>query len=104
MTFSLRKRLAWAWAAFKAGPSFCAGDHEFPPQELDHPLYGVIYDEVDVTDEDGDPRETYYEAFDSPGQAHAFFRDAYPVRDEADQNARLVLILGPIDNYRRRAL
>lgn len=69
------------------------------------PAYAVIYDTFD-----GDPSagalvsEEYYESFGSPGQAAEMFRTAFP-RKPVDPDGfsvadeRLVMILGPIDDY-----
>jgi hypothetical protein len=61
------------------------------------PGYAVVYDYGDRPDIDFD--ESYYEMFSSPGEARRMFRDAYPSERDEAHNARLVLILGPIDDY-----
>lgn len=89
----LRARLAAAIAAFK---SACY-----------HPSFAVIYDETEGDPETGSViREEYYERFGSPEQAAEMYRSAFPdapIDPDGRNfgNARLVLILGPIDSYRR---
>lgn len=89
---SLIYRLRAALAAFRAARS--------------HPSYAVIYDLCD-----GDPEagaiisEEYYESFGSPEQGAERFRVAFPQKPVDPDgfniaNARLVLILGEIDEYR----
>lgn len=69
--------------------------------------YAVIYDEFE-----GDPatgslvREEYYESFGSPEQAAQMFRSAHPDQPVDPDgrnfgNARLVVVLGDIDEYHR---
>jgi len=87
-----RARFSWrlkcALAAFKHA--------KMPPH------YAVVYDSYEGLDpEEGDPREEYYEVFMSPGEAQDMFRAAYPDRlPQLTENARLVMVLGPIDDYR----
>lgn len=84
---SLLNRFKAAWSAFM---------HSHQP-----PLYAVIYDEWQGGDPGcGDVTETYWEVFQSPEEAHMFFRTGFPpdVIAGAD-NPRLVMILGPIDRY-----
>lgn len=85
----LRHRLKAAWVAF------CNARQV--------PMFAVIYDTKE-NDPDDDPMETYYEVFSTPDEAYEIFESAYPKR-ERDMGAtekgteRLVLILGPIDDY-----
>lgn len=71
------------------------------------PAFAVIYDVCE-----GDPAagavvsEEYYERFSSPAEAARVYRAAFPdrlVNPDAlnNGNARLVLILGEIDEYAR---
>jgi len=79
-------RLRLAVAAFKHG-------HE------GHPFYAVVYDSYEGLDPaKDDPREEFYEIFESPAEARTLFRDAYP-RPEMTENPRLVLILGRMEKY-----
>ncbi|WLR90913.1 hypothetical protein [Shinella zoogloeoides] len=79
-------RLRLAVAAFQHGHAFC-------------PLYAVIYDSYEGLDRmKDDPREEFYELFDSPSEARTCFYDAFP--DPAmTENPRLVLILGRMEKY-----
>lgn len=89
---NLLARLKIAWAAFRYART--AG-----------PAYAVIYDSFEGLDSKvGDPDETYYEVFMSPEEAHEMFDTAYPKSDRdmgvtVAGSERLVLILGPIDDY-----
>lgn len=59
--------------------------------------FAVIYD---VETNSGEPREEYYEVFSTPQEAAEMFRSAFPRGGDVDvANARLVRILGPIDDY-----
>lgn len=71
------------------------------------PAFAVIYDLCD-----GDPKsgavisEEYYENFGTPAQAALMYRTAFPHKPVDPDgfnyaNARLVLILGEIDEYDR---
>lgn len=88
----LRHRLRAAWQAF---------------QHAKHqPHYAVIYD-VPIADAfgkcTGDTDENFYESFADPDEAHELFRTAYPDDDRYPTiNPRLVMILGPIDDFARR--
>lgn len=62
------------------------------------PAYAVIYDTPLDLGPHLDDVEQYYERFATPREAYEFFREAYPAPQT--QNARLVLILGGIDEYR----
>lgn len=63
------------------------------------PFYAVIYDSYEgLNRETDDPREEFYEVFDSPEEAAHCFNSAYP-EAEMTENPRLVLILGPIRNH-----
>ncbi|SOC90076.1 hypothetical protein SAMN05216358_0095 [Rhizobium sp. AN5] len=64
------------------------------------PFYAVIYDSyegIDRTTED--PREEFYEIFDSPEEAVECFYSAYS-EPQITENPRLVLILGDMRRYR----
>lgn len=79
-------RLRLAIAAFKYG---YAG----------MPLYAVIYDSYEGLDRTkDDPREEFYEIFESPAEARTCFREAYRDRNMTE-NPRLVLILGNMEHF-----
>lgn len=71
------------------------------------PYYAVIYDEFEGDPDSGNViREEYYESFGSPEQAAAVFRGAFPDDSVGPDgrsfgNARLVMVMGGIDEYRR---
>lgn len=80
-------RLRYAHAAFKHGKD-------------GFPYYAVIFDTYEGLDpEKDDPREEFYEAFESPGQAAAMYADAYGRDESIAKNPRLVMILGPMKKY-----
>jgi len=74
------------------------------------PYYAVIYDEFEGDPDSGELiREEYYESFGSPEQAAAMYRDAFPTdRVNPDGrsfgNARLVMVMGNIDNYQQKEI
>lgn len=65
------------------------------------PFYAVIYDSYEgLNPTKDDPREEFYEMFESPEEALRVFSNAYP--DKAmTKNPRLVLILGDLRKIRR---
>ena len=84
----LSTRIARAWAAFWTAPV--------------EKSFAVVYDVPELDDEGqptGDFTEEYYEAFGTPFEAWYMFRTAFGPGDENTENARLVEILGPIDDY-----
>jgi hypothetical protein len=90
-------RLAHAIAAFRHAP-------EQPHYHFPDPTYAVIYDVPIIEDgkPTGDIEECFYEEFDTPAFAAEMFRTGYPAdMDMPPENARLVMILGPIDQYAR---
>ena len=56
--------------------------------------YAVIYD----LGKEENIEECYFENFDTPQEAARIFRDTFPA-ESGVKNARLVKIMGPIDNY-----
>ena len=63
------------------------------------PFYAIIYDSYEGLDpKQDDPREEFYEIFESPAEARTLFRSAYP-EPEMTENPRLVLILGNMGKY-----
>lgn len=65
-------------------------------------FFAVVYDSYEGLDRTkDDPREEYYELFETPEEAAFMFRDAYPLQRNMADNPRLVMILGNIDQYRR---
>jgi hypothetical protein len=87
MLTRLRWRLACAWAAFKYAQT--------PPH------YAVVYDSYERDGQDNDPAEEYYEVFMKPGEAQDMFRSAFPRQlPRLTENERLVMVLGPIDQFK----
>jgi hypothetical protein len=89
---SLANRLRAAWAAFWGNG-----------QAL---RFAVIYDSAEGINLDyHERREEFYEIFSSPQEAYEMFRETFPKGekatdgDEIAHNPRLVLVLGPIDDF-----
>lgn len=58
--------------------------------------YAIIYD----TGPEDDTREEYYETFETPEEAADMWFSGMAIPEH--RNARLVLILGPIGDFKRR--
>ncbi|NIH77368.1 hypothetical protein FHV99_004620 [Ochrobactrum sp. P20RRXII] len=87
-TYGFFARLRLALAAFEYGHSGAV-------------FFAVVYDSYEGLDRSkDDPREEYYELFETPEEAAFMFRDAYPIERNMADNPRLVMVFGGIDRYR----